>query len=50
MPEIRTQFEINWMESVQYNLDRIAEEAKRKNDLLARIADSLHVISQNTMK
>lgn len=50
MPEMRTQFELNWMEAVQYNLDRIANEAKRKNDLLCRIADSLHVIAQNTKK
>lgn len=47
MADGHTQFDINWMESVQYNLDRIAEEAKRKNDILCRIADSLEKIELN---
>ena len=47
MPEVRTQFDINWMESVQYTLEQIAEESKRKNDILSRIADSLEKIELN---
>ncbi len=47
MPDGHTQFDINWMESVQYTLEQIAEEAKRKNGILDRIATALEKIELN---